>query len=130
VALAGHLPTAKDPEKPKRKSKPEPEPKTDDDGDLAPMPGDPEPEKKPEPKAEQEPDGAAATPQDELEMFVTENGHNFEVFRKWCVETGNVVNAARMIGFGDVPASDAKRFLRSYRGLMAGLDAIAKGGLK
>jgi hypothetical protein len=64
-----------------------------------------------------------------LEKIVTDAGHNFELFRFWGIETGNLPPDAKdWKAFADVPPTIAKKLAAAKHGLLGGLKNAAEVG--
>lgn len=72
------------------------------------------------------PPAIGKTPQAELEALCVTNGHTFDTFRKWGVETGNLEDSNSLTSFAEVPIDLCRRMLRAEKGLLAGLEEITK----
>lgn len=68
------------------------------------------------------------TPQQQLADVVIKGGYNFTIFQAWAKESGNINGADAMGSFDDVPSDDAKRLLRSTKGLLSLLKAAKEKG--
>jgi len=69
-------------------------------------------------------EGHGFDPQVELSTVILEAGFTLDDFRAWADQSGNIVDAHSLSGFGDIKAADAKRLLNAKRGLLAGLAKI------
>lgn len=67
---------------------------------------------------------AAATPQQELEAFVLDNGFTFDTLQKFGRQS-NTIDADSVSTFSEIATDDAKRLLRAKAGLLKGLKDIA-----
>jgi phage recombination protein Bet len=75
----------------------------------------------PEEEQEQVDEPETKTPQDLLADFVVACGHDFDTFRHWGTETGNLENDS-LAGFDEIPTQLCVRLLRARDGLKSGLD--------
>lgn len=68
----------------------------------------------------------AATPQEKLAELIIGWGFDFDAFRTWAIETGNIEDM-ELSSFEEVPSDKAARWVRAHNGLKIGLTAAAKG---
>lgn len=73
----------------------------------------------------------APTPQQQLAELVVSNGHTFDQFVRWGVETGNLTEpeAENLTCFDDLSAIKANRYIQAKAGLLRGLK-LAQGGAR
>jgi phage recombination protein Bet len=67
-----------------------------------------------------------ATPQEELQAFVTAKGFTFEDLHAWGIESGNIASMGVIKGFSDIPSSYAARWLKARKGLEDGLNKFKR----
>lgn len=79
--------------------------------------------KEPEKEKAQSPTPKPQTAKQNLESLVLSNGHDFENFRRWLVDSGASDNADSYANFGQIPEDLAKRIMRASGPLLKGLEA-------
>jgi phage recombination protein Bet len=86
------------------------------------------PEQSPQSKDKEQDKPRPRSAQDELSTLVIEAGHSFDVFAAWGREMFPNMEWENITTFDEVPAMDAKRFVRAHVGLLKALSAT-KGGV-
>jgi hypothetical protein len=66
-------------------------------------------------------------PQDEVADIVTGAGFTFDQFKRWAIESGNLLSDAPVDAFADMQPELARRFARARVGMVQGIKKLVEG---